>query len=137
MRGRQNWRAPAGRGGLAGVFPPWSCLLWGASCGVTCTGSQNELMAIPLAPPPLGMQSFGPGVPQVLWLQGHQHRSLGAHSLKSGPQWSHTWSHHGSCGSLPAPPLHVHATKPIAAEARLVSGVETHTDLLPEPSEAA
>lgn len=43
----------------------------------------------------------------------------------------------GAVEASQRPPLHVHATKPIAAEARLVSGVETHTDLLPEPSEAA
>ena len=78
-----------------------------------------------------------PCVPQALWLQGHQHRSLGAHSLKSGPQWSCTWSHHGSCGSPPAPSLHVHATKLIAAETRLVPDMETPTVLLPEPLEAA
>lgn len=131
MRGRQTWRAPSGRGALAGALHPWSCLLWGASCGLTCTGSQGELSATPLAPPPLGMQSLGPGVPQALWLQGHQQRPLGAHPLKLGAE-SCTWSQHGSCGSLPAPPLHVRATKPMAAEARLVPGMGTPTVLLLE-----
>lgn len=111
-----------------------------ATCHLLCGLTKYTVIDTALNPAlTMGMPAISPGIPQVLFSQSHQHRSVGTNPLKSGTSTTvvmkldPSWELKKQPRLWPGPVSTCTHSKPTAGKARPVPAVKVpvvHSDVL-------